>query len=465
VNQIKGILLAFVLLSGAISAPIPSFAQSTDDNESFSYIYEILRQLFSSGDIEIITDGSSIQDFNKATIILTSSTTTTDPTSKVVICHIPPGNPSKAHTISVSSSALSAHLAHGDYEGACTSPSDPIDDEFEHDEFEIEIEVEIEDGIAEIKVEFGDEELEFEMEWVDKQTTIDEISLRTGLSLDQIEAFISFEFEDDEFEYDDILEFDDDILVITSSNTAVVELHNKILDLQSDPSINFEDLVSDVLSVSTLLNYLVDADKQDLKEFKKLFHDYEKIVKKVVKNDKSQKKIIKFYLKSVEKDFKALKHKDKKEKNELEYKEKSDREAEKQQRESDREAKEQQRESDREAEEQQRESDREAENKEIIIYGNGEQTRDFISINDVVESFDCAIKSKTNGTYNIASGISVSINELAQIMFDIFRKKLRIKFQEEYKGDIKNSVADILLAKNELNFSVKRILKEELTKI
>ena len=320
-NQIRGILLAIVLLSGSIFAPIHSFAQSTDDNDPFSYIYEILRQLFSFGDIEIITDGSSIQDFNKATIILTSSTTTTDPTSKVVICHIPPGNPSKAHTISVGSSALSAHLAHGDYEGVCISPPDSIDDEFE-----IEIEVEIEDGIAEIKVEFGDEKLEFEMGWVDKQTTIDEISLRTGLSLDQIEISISFEFEHDEFEHDDILEFDDDILVITSSNTAVVELHNKILDLQSDPSISFEDLVGDVLSVSALLNYLVDADKQDLKEFKKLFHDYEKIVKKVVKNDKSQKKIIKFYLKSVEKDFKALEHKDKKEKEKLEKKDKKEKE-------------------------------------------------------------------------------------------------------------------------------------------
>ncbi len=70
-------------------------------------------------------------------------------------------------------------------------------DDNSDDEFEIEIEVEIENGIAKIEVEFGDEELEFEMKWVDKQTTVDEISLRTGLSLDQIDASISFEFEDD----------------------------------------------------------------------------------------------------------------------------------------------------------------------------------------------------------------------------------------------------------------------------
>ena len=105
-----------------------------------------------------------------------------------------------------------------------------------------------------------------------------------------------------------------------------------------------------------------------------------------------------------------------------------------------------------------------SENKEIIIYGDGEQTRDFVSINDVVESFDCAIKSKTNGTYNIASGISVSINELAQIMFNVCEKKVEIKHLEKQKEDIQNSLADITLAKKELCFTPSRLLEEELTK-
>lgn len=39
--------------------------------------------------------------------------------NKVTICHVPPGNPSNAHTISVSENALDAHLGHGDYEGPC----------------------------------------------------------------------------------------------------------------------------------------------------------------------------------------------------------------------------------------------------------------------------------------------------------------------------------------------------------
>lgn len=38
---------------------------------------------------------------------------------KVDVCHIPPGNPENAHTITISENAVEAHLEHGDYLGAC----------------------------------------------------------------------------------------------------------------------------------------------------------------------------------------------------------------------------------------------------------------------------------------------------------------------------------------------------------
>ena len=55
----------------------------------------------------------------------TSSTESSDSNQdeKVTICHFPPGNPVNAHTITVGSPAVAAHLAHGDSEGDCESES------------------------------------------------------------------------------------------------------------------------------------------------------------------------------------------------------------------------------------------------------------------------------------------------------------------------------------------------------
>ena len=50
------------------------------------------------------------------------------PEQKVTICHIPPGNPDNAHTITVGASAVPAHLAHGDVLDACEAPAPPPPD-------------------------------------------------------------------------------------------------------------------------------------------------------------------------------------------------------------------------------------------------------------------------------------------------------------------------------------------------
>ncbi|MBW8049771.1 MAG: DUF4476 domain-containing protein [Cytophagales bacterium] len=50
--------------------------------------------------------------------------------NKVTICHIPPGNPSMAHTLSISRNALESHLAHGDYVGSCGKPATGVNPAF-----------------------------------------------------------------------------------------------------------------------------------------------------------------------------------------------------------------------------------------------------------------------------------------------------------------------------------------------
>ena len=103
--------------------------------------------------------------------------------------------------------------------------------------------------------------------------------------------------------------------------------------------------------------------------------------------------------------------------------------------------------------------------KPIEINGDGEQTRDFVSIFDVVAAFDCAIKNiegKKGVIYNIGNGNSISVNKLVKMIQVIAEKKIEIKYKEEILGEIKHSVADVTLAKNELGFVSKRKLQDEL---
>jgi UDP-glucose 4-epimerase len=101
----------------------------------------------------------------------------------------------------------------------------------------------------------------------------------------------------------------------------------------------------------------------------------------------------------------------------------------------------------------------------IEINGDGEQTRDFVSIFDVVIAFDCAIKNieeKKGSIYNIGTGISTSINDLVKMILKIANKEIEIKYRKQNKDEIKNSVAEITLAKNELGFIAKQKLQDEL---
>ena len=101
--------------------------------------------------------------------------------------------------------------------------------------------------------------------------------------------------------------------------------------------------------------------------------------------------------------------------------------------------------------------------KPLVIYGDGKQTRDFVSINDVVDAFDGAMKVNSSGTFNIASGKSISIKELAKMFSDMSEKKIEIKYEPAKKEDIRYSNADISLAKKELGFNPKVSLKKGLS--
>jgi UDP-glucose 4-epimerase len=88
----------------------------------------------------------------------------------------------------------------------------------------------------------------------------------------------------------------------------------------------------------------------------------------------------------------------------------------------------------------------------LIIYGDGSAMRDFIHVNDVVIAIILAMNSSESNTYNIASGTSTSIVDLAKIMITLSGKPLDIIFKPARSGDILSSISDVSLAKTSLEF-------------
>jgi len=92
-------------------------------------------------------------------------------------------------------------------------------------------------------------------------------------------------------------------------------------------------------------------------------------------------------------------------------------------------------------------------NEDLIIFGDGEQTRDFVHVNDVVQAnINAANSIGLSGAFNIASGTRVSINHLVEMITKGNRDLVSIKYGSERPGDVRHSLADISFAREKFNF-------------
>lgn len=90
-----------------------------------------------------------------------------------------------------------------------------------------------------------------------------------------------------------------------------------------------------------------------------------------------------------------------------------------------------------------------------VIYGDGLQTRDFVYVQDVANAVTLALESRMGsaGAFNVATGRSITINELAKAMIEIFGLDVEPVYEEERKGDVKFAQVDISKARKQLNYS------------
>lgn len=90
-------------------------------------------------------------------------------------------------------------------------------------------------------------------------------------------------------------------------------------------------------------------------------------------------------------------------------------------------------------------ADRIRQGKAVSVYGDGEQTRDFVHVSDVVQAATLAMQAGPPGfaAYNVGAGRAVSINSLVEILSAIAAGRPRIVHQPARDGEVRHSRADI----------------------
>ena len=104
----------------------------------------------------------------------------------------------------------------------------------------------------------------------------------------------------------------------------------------------------------------------------------------------------------------------------------------------------------------------------LVIFSDGEQTRDFVYVTDVAEANILALKhAKAIGEiFNIGTGVATTINQLANMLLELAGKNsLETVHSEPREGDIRHSVADISKAKEKLGYCPKVSLKDGLKRL
>jgi len=98
------------------------------------------------------------------------------------------------------------------------------------------------------------------------------------------------------------------------------------------------------------------------------------------------------------------------------------------------------------------------------IYGDGEQSRDFTYIDNVVEANLLAARAKhTKGeVINVACGEAVTVNAIINIINELLSKNINPTYTDPRPGDVKHSLADITLAKKLIGYKTKVPFKQGL---
>ncbi len=103
----------------------------------------------------------------------------------------------------------------------------------------------------------------------------------------------------------------------------------------------------------------------------------------------------------------------------------------------------------------------------LVVFGDGEQTRDFVHVDDVVDAVLLALESEgaVGEVFNVGSGRSVSVNELVGVMGEVFGVEVEVVYEKERAGDIRASCSDISKAQRILGYRPRVTLESGLRRL
>ena len=100
----------------------------------------------------------------------------------------------------------------------------------------------------------------------------------------------------------------------------------------------------------------------------------------------------------------------------------------------------------------------------LVIYGDGEQSRDFTYIDNVVDETlrACEAAGASGKVFNGGTGARITLNEVAKLLEKIAGKKIQTQYDPPRAGDIRDSQADISLARKILAYEPSVLFEEGL---
>ena len=102
---------------------------------------------------------------------------------------------------------------------------------------------------------------------------------------------------------------------------------------------------------------------------------------------------------------------------------------------------------------------------EVVIFGDGTQTRDFTYVDDVIEANILAAKSDIKGkVFNIGGGNRISVNDLVKLLGELLDREVKVRYVEEQKGDVRHTWAQISQARAVLGWQPRVNIAEGLRK-